>query len=102
MQEKTAVVYILTNKHNNVLYAGVTSSLAKRLYENKNNLAEGFNKKYRVHKLVYFEVFDDMFNAISREKQIKGWLRRKKIALINSKNPNWEDLSEDIKGRQSR
>jgi putative endonuclease len=96
MQEKTGVVYILTNLRNSVLYTGVTSNLAKRLYEHKNNLAEGFTKKYRVHKLVYFEVFDDMFNAISREKQIKGWLRSKKIALINNTNPTWKDLTEDV------
>lgn len=96
MIEKQGYVYILTNKHNKVLYTGVTSDLVKRVYEHKNDLTEGFTKKYNVHKLVYFEVFDHILNAIEREKQIKGWLRSKKINLIESGNPEWEDLYEEL------
>lgn len=89
-------VYILTNAHNRVLYTGVTNDLVKRVYEHKNKLVDGFTKKYNVHKLVYFEVFDDMITAITREKQIKGWLRSKKIALIERKNPKWNNLYETL------
>ena len=96
MQEKQGYVYILTNKQNKVLYTGVTSSLIKRIYEHKNKLVDGFTKKYNVSKLVYFEIFSDMINAITREKQIKGWLRAKKIALIESKNPEWKELYEGL------
>jgi putative endonuclease len=96
MAEKQGYVYILTNVHNKVLYTGVTSDLVKRVYEHKNKLVDGFTKKYNVHKLVHFEVSDDMMSAITREKQIKGWLRSKKIALIETKNPEWKDLYEGI------
>lgn len=96
MAEKEGYVYILTNIHNKVLYTGVTSDLVKRVYEHKNKLVDGFTKKYNLHKLVYFEIFDDMMSAITREKQIKGWLRSKKIALIESKNPEWKDLYEEL------
>ncbi len=89
-------VYILTNKLNTVLYAGVTNDLKKRVYEHKHKFIDGFTKKYNVNKLVYYEVFEDIVQAISREKQIKGWLRRKKIELINSMNPDWKDLYEDL------
>ncbi|MDO8536091.1 MAG: GIY-YIG nuclease family protein [Candidatus Omnitrophota bacterium] len=96
MAEKQGYVYILTNVHNKVLYTGVTSDLIKRVCEHRDKLADGFTKKYNVHKLVYFEVFDDMINAITREKQIKGWLRSKKIALIKGKNLGWKDLYEEL------
>ncbi|MGI6241096.1 MAG: GIY-YIG nuclease family protein [Candidatus Omnitrophota bacterium] len=96
MAEKQGYVYILTNVHNKVLYTGVTSALVKRVYEHKNKLVDGFTKKYNVHKLVHFEVFDDIVSAITREKQIKGWLRSKKIALIETNNPEWKDLYEGI------
>ncbi|HJY62692.1 MAG TPA: GIY-YIG nuclease family protein [Ignavibacteria bacterium] len=86
-------VYILTNKYNKVLYTGVTDDLAKRLHEHKNKRYDSFTKKYNVDKLVYFEQIDGASNALSREKQIKGWLRKKKIDLINSINPEWKDLS---------
>lgn len=89
-------VYILTNKLNTVLYAGVSNDLKKRVYEHKHKFIDGFTKKYNVNKLVYYEVFEDIVQAISREKQIKGWLRRKKIELINSMNPDWKDLYEDL------
>ena len=94
--EKQGYVYILTNVHNKVLYTGVTSDLVKRVYEHKNKMVDGFTKKYNVHKLVHFEVSDGMMTAIEREKQIKGWLRKKKIALIESNNPEWKDLYDGL------
>ena len=92
MKQKQGFVYILTNRQNKVLYTGITSNLVKRTYEHKNKLIDGFTKKYNTNKLIYFEVFDDMVEAITREKQIKGWLRSKKIALIEKNNPGWKDL----------
>lgn len=89
-------VYILTNKTNNVLYTGVTHNLIKRVYEHKNKITKGFTSKYNVNKLVYFEVIDEVIVAIEREKEIKGWLRERKIDLIRSINPKWKDLYEDI------
>ncbi len=94
--EKRGYVYILTNKNNTTLYTGVTSNLPKRIYEHKNKLVDGFSKKYNLDKLVYYEIFDEIIEAISREKQIKAGSRKKKIELINSQNPEWEDLSEDF------
>ena len=85
-------VYIMTNKHNTVLYTGVTNDLIKRGYEHKEKTIKGFTSKYNVDKLVYYEHFADINQAIKREKQIKGWIRQKKIELINSFNKNWEDL----------
>ncbi len=96
MTDKKGYVYILTNKSNKVLYIGITSNLIKRVYEHKANLVEGFTNKYRTHKLVYYEVFEDIINAITREKQIKGWLRSKKLELIEKFNPNWDDLYKTI------
>ncbi|MBI2406004.1 MAG: GIY-YIG nuclease family protein [Candidatus Harrisonbacteria bacterium] len=87
MKTKGGYVYIMTNKTNSVLYTGVTSNLEKRTYEHKNRLVDGFTtKKYNLNKLVYFEIFDSIQDAIAREKQIKGGSRRKKIALIESMN----------------
>jgi putative endonuclease len=86
-------VYIMTNR-SKTLYTGVTNDLMRRVYEHKNKMVEGFTKKYNITKLVYFEETSDVQAAIDREKQIKGWLRAKKIALIESKNPEWMDLSE--------
>ncbi len=94
--EKRGYVYILTNISNRVLYAGVTSDLVKRIYEHRNKLVEGFTKKYNVYKLIHYEIFEDMENAITREKQIKGWKRDKKIALIEKVNPKWNDLYNSI------
>jgi putative endonuclease len=94
--KKKAFVYIMTNKRNTVLYTGVTSNLIKRVYEHKEKLVEGFTKKYNINKLVYYEVFDDITNAITREKQIKAGSRRKKIELIESVNKEWKDLYEDL------
>jgi len=93
MTIKQYFVYILTNRFNTVLYVGFTNNLIKRTYEHKHKLVDGFTKKYNLTKLVYFELFTDVYEAIKREKQIKGWLRIKKINLIKSKNPKWEDLS---------
>ena len=89
-------VYILTNKTNKVLYTGITNNLKRRIYEHKNGLADGFTKKYNVHKLVYFDYTTDVRSATLREKQIKGWTRAKKDALINEFNPEWQDLYEMI------
>ncbi len=93
--DKIYYVYILANWSDSVLYIGVTSNLPKRLYEHRNHLVEGFSAKYNTHKLVYFESTNDVYSAISREKQLKKWNRSKKNALICSLNPEWRDLSED-------
>ena len=77
------------------LYTGMTNDLVRRVYEHKNKLIPGFTKRYSVNRLVYFETFKHPQDAIAREKQIKGWLRRKKLALIESSNPTWADLSEE-------
>lgn len=89
-------VYIMTNAHHTVLYTGVTNNLARRVYEHKNGLGGVFTKKYNVHKLVYYEVGDNIHFAIAREKQIKAGSRQKKINLINDLNPEWKDLYEEI------
>jgi putative endonuclease len=81
---------------NTVLYTGVTRDLTKRVYEHKEKLAEGFTKKYNIVKLVYYEIFNDPESAIFREKQIKGGSRAKKIDLVNSMNPEWKDLYDDL------
>ena len=88
-------IYILSNWCDSVLYVGVTSNLPRRLYEHRNGLADGFTKKYNVHKLVYYENTNDVRSAIAREKQLKGWNRAKKNALISKVNPQWSDLSEN-------
>ena len=79
-----------------MLYIGVTNNLARRLYEHKNHLIEGFTSYYGVHKLVYYEMCHDIKNAIRREKQLKNWRREKKIALIERMNPRWKDLGEEM------
>ena len=86
-------VYILTNKLNTVLYTGVTNNLIRRQWEHKNGTNNGFTKKYNVHKLVYYECFSNVNDAIAREKQIKGKSRIGKIALIDETNPEWKELS---------
>ena len=87
-------VYILTNKTDAVMYIGVTNDLRRRLYEHKNEQIEGFTKKYHVHKLVYFEEYSEVNDAIAREKQLKRWVRSKKNWLVETKNPNWDDWGE--------
>ena len=88
-------VYILANWNDSVLYIGVTSNLPNRLYQHKHGLADGFTKKYNVHKLVYYEEAPYLQSAIAREKQLKGWTRAKKNALVSAMNPTWRDLSLD-------
>lgn len=85
-------IYILSSKRNGTLYIGVTSNLVKRIYEHKNNIIEGFSKKYNIHKLVYYEITDDIESAIRREKQLKKWNRKWKMNLIEKNNPEWKDL----------
>jgi len=92
---KQYYVYIMTNVGNTVLYVGVTNDLIRRVYEHKERLVDGFTKKYNIVKLVYYEVFEDIENAILREKQIKAGSRQKKIQLINSLNREWRDLYYD-------
>ena len=89
-------VYILTNFTNKVLYIGVTNDLHRRLYEHKNGIIEGFTKKYHVHKLVYFEEYSEIKLALAREKQLKRWVRAKKNWLVETKNPNWDDLGSKL------
>ena len=90
-------VYILTNAHKSVLYTGVTNDLVRRVYEHKNHLDRGsFTAQYNVEKLVYYEITSDIEVAIEREKQIKGWNRKRKNKLVESKNPNWDDLYNAI------
>lgn len=95
--EKQYCVYIMTNAHNTVLYTGVTNNLARRVHEHKNGLGSAFVKRYNVHRLVYYEIGNDVNATIAREKQIKGGSRKKKIDLINKMNPEWKDLYEEIK-----
>ena len=89
-------VYILANKRNGTLYTGVTSDLIKRVYQHKSDLVEGFSKKYGVHNLVYYEMYDNIIDAIKREKCIKKWRRKWKLSLIENMNPQWSDLYESI------
>ena len=86
-------VYIMTNT-SRTLYAGVTNDLERRVYEHKQKLVPGFTSKYNITKLVWYETFPDIQQAIEGEKRIKGWVRSRKIAMIESQNPNWEDLSQ--------
>ncbi len=92
--EKSYYVYIMTNR-SKTLYTGVTNNLERRVFEHKYKLIPGFTKKYNITRLVYFEEGTDIDSAIMREKQIKGWLRKKKIDLIEKENPEWKDLAED-------
>jgi len=93
MSQRSYYVYILASKSRR-LYIGVTNDLERRVYEHKNKLADGFTKKYGIDRLVYYEEGGDVLFAIEREKQLKGWLRAKKIVLIESMNPAWDDLSD--------
>ncbi|MBI3314093.1 MAG: GIY-YIG nuclease family protein [Candidatus Omnitrophica bacterium] len=89
---RSGYVYLMTNKNNSVLYTGVTNALIKRVYEHKQKLVPGFTNKYNASKLVYYEIFDSIVDAITREKQIKGWTRKKKLKLVESKNLGYEIL----------
>ncbi len=95
---KQSYLYILASKKNGTLYIGVTSDLVKRVYEHKQNLVEGFTRKYLVHTLVFYEIHHDIKEAILHEKQIKKWNRRWKIRLIEKMNPDWRDLYPEITG----
>jgi len=93
---KQYYVYIMTNVRNTVLYVGVTNDLIRRIYEHKEKLVDGFTKKYNLIKLVHYEVFEDIENAILREKQIKAGSRQKKVQLINNINREWRDLYDEL------
>lgn len=93
---KKYYVYLLTNKNNTVIYTGVTNDIERRIMEHKQGLTRGFTWRYNVHKLVYFEEYNDIEIAIAREKQIKAGSRKKKIDMIQSMNPSWRDLYEDF------
>ena len=95
---KQPVVYNLASPRNGTLFVGVTSDPVRRIWEHKNDLAQGFTQQYQVHQLVYFEQHPDMLAAIAREKQIKKWNRAWKLALIEETNPEWRDLWKDIAG----
>ncbi|MFA5128710.1 MAG: GIY-YIG nuclease family protein [Patescibacteria group bacterium] len=93
---KNYYVYIMTNRRNGTLYIGVTNDLTRRVYEHKHNLADGFTKKYNIHLLVYYEGTPNVVSSIQREKQLKKWNRKWKLALIEKINPEWEDLYNKI------
>jgi putative endonuclease len=93
---KQPAVYILASQRNGTLYIGVTSDLVQRVWQHKNDVVEGFTQKYGVHLLVYYELHDDMENAILREKRLKKWNRAWKLRLIEEKNPEWNDLYPSI------
>ncbi|UCG61253.1 MAG: GIY-YIG nuclease family protein [Candidatus Zixiibacteriota bacterium] len=95
---KTGYVYLLASRKAGTLYVGVTSNLVQRVEQHRNELGKGFTKRYRVHRLVYYEICDDMRQAIVREKQLKNWQRAWKIGLIEKSNPGWRDLYPDILG----
>ena len=97
---KNMYVYIMTNKNNTSLYVGVTNDLVRRVYEHKNHLLKGFTAQYDLHKLVYFETYDDELTAIEREKYLKKCYRKTKDKLIFQKNPAWNDLFDEIAGQE--
>jgi putative endonuclease len=96
MRNKDYCVYIMTNKYDTVLYTGVTNNLKRRVWEHKEGLGSLFTSRYRVTKLVYYEVYENINLAIAREKQIKGGSRQKKLDLVNGFNPDWHDLYDEI------
>jgi putative endonuclease len=93
--EKLSYVYMMGSASRRALYTGITADLQKRIYEHKKDLVDGFTRKYKCHRLVYFETFISIKDAIAREKEIKGWRREKKDKLVESKNPTWKDLAAD-------
>ena len=96
MNDKIYCVYIMTNRYNTTLYTGVTNNLKRRVYEHKSGRGGAFTSRYNLTKLVYYEVTNDVNAAIAREKQIKAGSRQKKIDLVNSMNPEWRDLCDDV------
>ncbi len=95
---KKYYVYILASKRNGTLYIGVTNNIAKRIYEHRNDLLDGFTKKYKVHRLVHVEVYTYIYDALKREKQLKKWNRKWKLDLIEKENPEWIDLYDKLYG----
>lgn len=93
---KTFYVYILASRRNGTLYIGVTNDLVRRVYDHKNDVIEGFTRKYQVHALVYYESYRDVQDALAREKRLKKWKRQWKIDLIEKENPRWNDLYDQI------
>jgi len=96
MSNKQPAVYIMASKRNGTLYTGVTGDLVRRVWEHRNDVVGGFTRRYRVHRLVWFELHGDMTEAITREKQLKRWRRAWKLRLIEKANPGWRDLWEEI------
>ncbi len=96
MKDYNFYVYLLTNWNNKVMYVGMTNNLERRVFEHKNKIIDGFTKKYKLNKLVYYEHTTDVNSAISREKEIKKWCREKKNRLVITKNPEWKDLSDEL------
>ena len=96
---KTFFVYMMTNRSRVVLYTGVTNDLERRVSEHKNGTVKGFTKQYKLDRLVYYERFNDARSAITREKEIKGWRREKKNALVRTLNPLWKDLGQELFNR---
>ncbi len=96
MREREPAVHIMASKRNGTLYAGVTSDLSKRVWQHKTDAFEGFTKKYGVHTLVWYEWHGDMMSAIAREKHIKKWNRAWKISMIEKRNPQWQDLYDEL------
>ena len=94
--DRQPAVYILANRRNGTLYTGVTSNLVRRIWQHKQKLVSGFSARYGLDRLVYYELLDDMYTAITREKQIKAGSRKRKLALIEALNPYWRDLYDDI------
>ena len=94
LSDKRYFVYIMSNR-SRTIYTGVTNSLRRRVAEHKSGLVDGFTQRYKIHRLVYYESYVDVRNAINREKEIKGWDRRRRVALIEAENPTWEDLAAD-------
>jgi putative endonuclease len=89
-------VYIMTTRNNTAIYTGITNNLIRRIHEHRNGMVPGFTKRYKINKLVYYEAGKDVIEAITREKQIKSWVRQKKLALISSVNHDWHDLYNEI------
>ena len=96
---KQYYVYLMANR-SKTLYVGMTNDLQRRVYEHKHMVKDGFTRRYLVDRLLYYEVTDDVSSAIAREKQIKGWRRSKKVALVESRNPRWQDLASDFADSQ--
>ena len=93
---KQPCVYMLANRRNGALYVGVTSDLIGRIWQHKNDLVDGFSKRYGVHNLVWYESHDEMYSAITREKSLKKWSRHSKLTLVETTNPHWQDLYEQL------